>query len=234
MDKLNYFNLTVLNDKDKLVELLIKSNSNKKMLRMNDNHENILHIYCKDKRCKKSGSLHGVNDNSIFETIKLFYDHAPFVFTQKSKLEKQTPLHYAMKSGNIQKARHILNLFAKQKESTGQSELFNAVDYNGMRPIDLLSFRQDSEHKKNVLDVLQDPEKSENYKIIKKFEIFTWNTYDVFDAGVHGYGHEAPKRIQFLEKDRAMTFDPTSITHVEAKSNYYLALTDDGNIYSWG
>ena len=31
-----------------------------------------------------------------------------------------------------------------------------------------------------------------------------------------------------------MTFDPTSITHVEAKENYYVALTDDGKVYSWG
>ena len=115
---------------------------------MNDNNENILHIYCKDKRCKKSGSTNGINDDSIYETIKVFYECAPFVFSQKTKLEKQTPLHYAMKSGNIQKARAILNVFSKSKDIDIQSLLFNTIDYNGMRPIDLLCIRQDSEHKK--------------------------------------------------------------------------------------
>ena len=117
-------------------------------LKMNDNNENILHIYCKDKRCKKSGSTHGINDNSINDTIKIFYDCAPFVFSQKTKLEKQTPLHYAMKSGNIQKAKAILAVFAKANNFEYQSEIFNISDYNGMRPIDLLCIRQDSEHKK--------------------------------------------------------------------------------------
>lgn len=105
---------------------------------MNDNNENILHIYCKDKRCKKSGSLHGTLDNSISEIIKIFYEFAPFVFTQRTKLEKQTPLHYAMKSGNIQKARCILNAFSKPKDLEMQMKLFNSTDYNGMRPIDLI------------------------------------------------------------------------------------------------
>ena len=31
-----------------------------------------------------------------------------------------------------------------------------------------------------------------------------------------------------------MTFDPTSISHVEARENYNVALTEDGKVYSWG
>lgn len=92
------------------------------------------------------------------QIIKIFYECAPFVFTQKTKLEKQTPLHYAMKSGNIQKARCILNVFSKAKDFETQNKLltknshenhiFNITDYNGMRAIDLLSIRQDTEYKK--------------------------------------------------------------------------------------
>lgn len=115
---------------------------------MNDNNENILHIYCKDKRCKRSGSLNGNSDQAIEEMIRIFYEGAQFVFTQKTKLEKQTPLHYAMKSGNIQKAKAILNVFSKTKDPVLHNQLFNDLDYNGMRPIDLLSIRQDTEHKK--------------------------------------------------------------------------------------
>ena len=132
-------------------------------IRLNDNNENILHIYCKDKRCKRAGSLEGTEDNSISEIISIFYEFAPHAFTQKTKLEKQTPLHFAMKSGNIQKARIILNILSKSKGNSGGNQnfnegwmtgsssaanLFNFLDFNGMRAIDLLAIRQDTEHKK--------------------------------------------------------------------------------------
>lgn len=95
-------------------------------------------------------SLSGTTDNSIEEVIYIFYKHAPFVFSQKTKLEKQTPLHFAMKSGNIQKAKCILNAFCKAKDMVTHDKLFNFRDFNGMRPIDLLSIRQDTEYKKYV------------------------------------------------------------------------------------
>ena len=132
---------------------------------MNDNNENILHIYCKDKRCKRSGSLHGTEDGSVQEIIEIFAEFAPHAFTQRTKLERQTPLHYAMRSGNIQKAKCILEIFTGKSQKSGfkpllansetsltgnsaLANLFNLVDYNGMRAIDLLAIRQDTEHKK--------------------------------------------------------------------------------------
>ena len=71
-----------------------------------------------------------------------------------------------MKSGNIQKAKCILDVFTKANSQkacipgaigsgaatmTGHSSsanLFNSLDYNGMRAIDLLSIRQESEKNK--------------------------------------------------------------------------------------
>ena len=80
--------------------------------------------------------------------IKLFYQHAKFLFTQKTRLEQQTPLHFAMKSGNIQKAKSIIDIFSRAKDKLTLDQIFNGFDYNGMRPIDLLSIRQDTEHKR--------------------------------------------------------------------------------------
>lgn len=80
--------------------------------------------------------------------IEVFYKYAPTVFAEKTRLEQQTPLHYAMRSGNIQKAKAILDVFGKPKEKISYETLFNALDYNGMRAIDLLTFRQDTEYKK--------------------------------------------------------------------------------------
>lgn len=113
---------------------------------MNDNNESILHIYCKDSRCKKSCPQNSTNEISAY--IEIFYKHAKWLFTHKSRLEQQSPLHFAMRSGNIQKAKSILDVFTKFKNTNVLDQMFNDIDYNGMRPVDLLSIRQDSEHKK--------------------------------------------------------------------------------------
>lgn len=69
---------------------------------------------------------------------------------------------------------------------------------------------------------------------MKKFEVYTWGTYDLYDENKHAIGHEAPKRMQFLETDSPQFFDPTSISHVEANSEYAVALSEEGAVYSWG
>jgi len=40
--------------------------------------------------------------------------------------------------------------------------------------------------------------------------------------------------VQFLEAENSKMFDPTSISHIEVNSEYNVALSDDGKVYSWG
>jgi hypothetical protein len=79
------------------------------------------------------------------------------------KQEKQngfTPLHEALKAGNLELALWILKL------APNKAQLMDMVDNDGMRGIDLLAFRVDDDHKKFIKE---SPLFEKNYKIKKVF-----------------------------------------------------------------
>jgi alpha-tubulin suppressor-like RCC1 family protein len=87
---------------------------------------------------------------------------------------------------------------------------------------------------RNVQSALNEPEKAENHKIVKSFELYSWGTNDTYAEGIHDFCHDVPKRMQFLEAESSQFFDPTSISHVEVNKEYSVALTEDGKVFTWG
>ena len=112
-----------------------------------------------------------------------------------------------------------------------------------MRPVDLLAFRVDDDHKQ-FLKVFHEHEK--NYKIKKQYEAYSWGRSDDFQLGYPMLAEEKrkPKRINFDEQDKASdsiketltsaVFDPVSIRDVVCSQSFSLALSEDGKVYSWG
>ena len=99
-----------------------------------------------------------------------------------------------------------------------------------MRPIDLLAFRVDDEHKA-FLKMVHQTEK--NYKIKKQYEAYSWGRSDDFQLGYPHLREEQnrPKKINFsLER----AFDNVSIKDIVSADSFSLALSEDGKVYSWG
>ena len=81
----------------------------------------------------------------------------------------------------------------------------------------------------------EDSEESKTVKSKKRYEMYSWGTYDTYLSGKHSFGHEVPKRVHFdNDSESGKIFDHTSITHVEVTLEFTIALTEEGELYSWG
>ena len=110
-----------------------------------------------------------------------------------------------------------------------------------MRPVDLLAFRVDDDHK-HFLKEFHKNEK--NYKIKKQYEAYSWGRSDDFQLGYPVLADEKskPRRINFAvnsEENVAQTqmnfvFDSVSIRDLVCSKNYSLALSEEGEVFSWG
>ena len=108
-----------------------------------------------------------------------------------------------------------------------------------MRPIDLLAFRVDDDHK-SFLKMSHEHEK--NYKIKKQYQAFSWGRNDDFQLGFPTLAEDkrCPKRILFAstpedeDAPQANRFDNVSIRDIACTNTFALALSEDGKVYSWG
>lgn len=109
-----------------------------------------------------------------------------------------------------------------------------------MRPIDLLAFRVDDDHK-SFLKMSHEHEK--NYKIKKQYQAFSWGRNDDFQLGFMTLAEDkkCPKRIFFdaeaaenSSHSQANRFDTVSIRDIACTNTFALALSEDGKVYSWG
>ena len=76
------------------------------------------------------------------------------------------------------------------------NELLNVVDYSGMRPLDLLAFRIDDDHK-NFIKEFHGEQK--NFKISKQYELYTWGRSENFNLGYLqlNEAQRRPKKVLF-------------------------------------
>ena len=112
-----------------------------------------------------------------------------------------------------------------------------------MRPVDLLAFRVDDDHKQ-FLKVFHENEK--NYKIKKQYEAYSWGRSDDLQLGYPVLAEDKikPKRINFDFQGKnsnttegkltSIVFDPVSIRDIVCSRTFSLALSEDGKVYSWG
>jgi alpha-tubulin suppressor-like RCC1 family protein len=104
-----------------------------------------------------------------------------------------------------------------------------------MRPIDLLAFRVDDDHKM-FLKVSHEHEK--NYKIKKQYQAYSWGRNDDFLLGYPTLTEEKKslKRIIFGTSTAEVDskFDSVSVKDIVSANTFTLALTEDGNVFSWG
>jgi hypothetical protein len=85
-----------------------------------------------------------------------------------------TPLHEAMKMGNLEIALWILKL------APPDLRLLDLTDKAGMRAIDLIAFKVDDDHKRFIKE---SPLFENNYKIKKIFQAYSWGRPDDFCLG---------------------------------------------------
>ena len=100
-----------------------------------------------------------------------------------------------------------------------------------MRPIDLLAFRVDDDHK---LFLKERHSSEKNYKTKKCYEAYSWGRAENFQLGYPTLkeNQRHPKLIPFLDaEDRPLE---VSIRDVTCSDNFTLALSDSGDVYSWG
>ena len=110
----------------------------------------------------------------------------------------QTPLHYAFKNLNVELA---LAIFATVKQCSAGvpeliNELLNILDFQGMRPLDLLALKIDEDHK-NFIKEFHGEEK--NFKIPKQYELYTWGRSDNYNLGypLLNEVRKKPKKVLF-------------------------------------
>jgi alpha-tubulin suppressor-like RCC1 family protein len=94
-----------------------------------------------------------------------------------------------------------------------------------MRPIDLLAFRVDDDHKAFLK---QSHAQEKNYKIRKQYQAYAWGRNDDFLLGIPTMSEErkCAKRIDFGQS--------TSIRDIITSKTFTLALSEDGSVFSWG
>lgn len=94
-----------------------------------------------------------------------------------------------------------------------------------MRPLDLLALRID-EDQKNFIKEFHGDEK--NFKIAKQFEVYTWGRSSNFNLGyiqINDLKYR-PKMVNFG--------DDVSIKDVVLADTFSLALSEEGQVFSWG
>ena len=124
----------------------------------------------RDPFIQDSDSIDGCTDMTTFKVVSCLAKKKPSILSRQEKLNGYTPLHDALKAGNLELAIWMLKL-------DSQHELINIVDNDGMRAIDLLAFRVDDDHKKFIKE---SPLFENNYKVKKIFQAYSWGRSDDF------------------------------------------------------
>ena len=107
---------------------------------------------------------------TTFKVVSCLAKKKPSILSRQEKQNGYTPLHEALKAGNLELAIWMLKLDT-------QHELINTVDNDGMRAIDLLAFRVDDDHKKFIKE---SPLFENNYKVKKVFQAYSWGRAEDF------------------------------------------------------
>ena len=110
-----------------------------------------------------------------------------------------------------------------------------------MRPLDLLAFKIDEDHKNFIKEFHCD---QKNFKIHKQYELYSWGHSDNYNLGYPQLNNEKkrPTKIYFnhnnnrnIESSAKLDkSDLTSIRDIKIAETYSLALTEDGDVFSWG
>ena len=100
-----------------------------------------------------------------------------------------------------------------------------------MRPIDLIAIRVDDDHKQ----FLKERHSSEkNYKTKQIFEAYSWGRSENLQLGYPTLkeSQKNPKLISFLDsEERQMEM---SVRDIVCSDEFTLAMTETGDVYSWG
>jgi alpha-tubulin suppressor-like RCC1 family protein len=101
-----------------------------------------------------------------------------------------------------------------------------------MRAIDLLAFKVDDDHKKFIK---QSPLFEKNYKIKKVFQAYSWGRTDEFALGFVSIKDEVtePREINFAAEN-GVQGEEVSVRDVMCTDSYTLALSEQGQVYTWG
>jgi alpha-tubulin suppressor-like RCC1 family protein len=137
-------------------------------------------------------------------------------------------LHEALKSGNLELALWFLKL------APVEMPLLDICDRAGMRAIDLLAFKVDDAHKSFIKE---SPGFENNYKIKKVFQVYSWGRSDDFQLGYPLMKEEQrePKQVLFYSNyDQGELITSISIKDVKCTDSYTVALTEQGELYTWG
>jgi alpha-tubulin suppressor-like RCC1 family protein len=102
-----------------------------------------------------------------------------------------------------------------------------------MRAIDLLAFKVDDDHKRFIK---QSPLFEKNYKIKKVFQAYSWGRTDEFALGFVSIKDEVtePREIKFCDGNASNQEEEVSVKDVMCTDSYTLALTEQGQVYTWG
>ena len=124
------------------------------------------------------------------------------------------------------------------------NEMLNVVDACGMRPLDQLAFKIDDDHK-NFIKEYHGEEK--NFKISKQYELYSWGRADGYNLGYPQLSDERvlPKKVLFPASKYQLQGksnsnvenkynDEESIKDVRMAEGHCLALSEEGEVYSWG
>ena len=100
-----------------------------------------------------------------------------------------------------------------------------------MRPLDLIAFKIDDDHKAFLR---QQHSSEKNYKTSKYFEAYSWGRAENFQLGYPTIkdSQKQPKLISFLDHNDVPV--DVSIKEVVCCESFTLALSDSGDLYSWG
>lgn len=100
-----------------------------------------------------------------------------------------------------------------------------------MRPIDLMAFKIDDQHKAFIKDFHNE---QKNYKIAKQFEAYSWGYNNDFQLGYTQLNNDRrhPKKIQF--SNLSGSYDYVSVKDTKISDTFSLTLSEEGKVYSWG
>ena len=131
-------------------------------------------VVSQDEAIHDSGSIDGDTNMDLFDVVTALLQQKPTLAGRQERHMGYTPMHSAFKAGNLELALWIMHL------APNAGELANIQDNDGMRPIDLLAFRVDDDHK----GFLKDCHKNEkNYKIKKCYQAYSWGRAENFQLG---------------------------------------------------
>ena len=114
----------------------------------------------RDERIFDSGSINADSDMSLYYVVSQLVKAKPTLLSRQERQNGFTPLHEALKSGNLELALWLLKL------APADMHLLDICDRAGMRAIDLLAFKVDDAHKSFIKE---SPGFENNYKIKKVF-----------------------------------------------------------------